>query len=88
MPPATETLPLNFPQTDQLKEEIRYLQSVKNEVQTQNGQLREILKATEEMRKFQRRYFHSRSRSVLKQAIAAEKKLDQLISNLHSPEKK
>lgn len=84
MPPSTTTLPLNFPQSDQLKDEIRYLQSVKNEVQTQNGQLREILASAEKMRSLQKKYFYSRSKSVLRQAIAAENQLDQLIAKFHS----
>lgn len=84
MPPSTTNLPLTFPVTDQLKDQIRYLESVKADLQTENARLREILQAADKVRNRQKRYFASRSKGSLRSAIKAEKELDQLMDRFYA----
>lgn len=83
MPPATTTLPLTLPLTKELKDQIRYLESVKCDLQIENAKLREILQAAEKVRNRQKNYFASRSKGALRSAFSAEKELDGLIQKFY-----
>ncbi len=76
-------LPLTFPLTEQLKEQIRYLEGLRDHYQIENIKLREILKAAEKVRNRQKAYFASRSKGALKASINAEKELDGLIEQFY-----
>jgi regulator of replication initiation timing len=81
MPPSN--LPLTYPLTDQLKDQIRYLESLRNHYQIENLKLREILKAAEKVRNRQKTYFSRRSKGALRATINAEKELDGLIEQFY-----
>jgi hypothetical protein len=83
MPPATTTLPLTNPISKELKDQIRYLESIKANLQIENMKLREIVTAAEKVRNRQKNYFASRSKGALRASITAEKELDGLIKEFY-----
>ena len=82
MPPVTKYC-LTTPITQELKDQIRYLESVKGNLQIENAKLQEILKSAEKVRNRQKNYFASRSSGALRASINAEKELDGLIKEFY-----